>query len=228
MSKNKKGKPNKNNKGKIAFSDYPNFRPNLTPREILKLGSFGGTYWRPIHSKVTNKDYKNVHKKYDKWWKGIPDDHMTLDWKDYDKDVNKYGVKVGQTLEKWEKKGWITKYNPYGWYHWYCDFYNGRRTPDDERQIGRWEGIAGPNGRFRKWLISLILKKKGGKYDDETISPKIRQTLQHWGYVLTKKDFEEEKKDRKNKKGGSSPMQKLYYQNKDDYLRLRAIIDDEY
>ena len=40
-------KPKKIN-GKYKFPDYPEFTPYLSPREIFKLGSFGGTYWRPI------------------------------------------------------------------------------------------------------------------------------------------------------------------------------------
>ena len=103
--------------------------------------------------------------------------------------------KVGTTFEYWLKKKWITDYDPYGWFQWYCNYKTGRRCDDDERQIQRWTGIAGPNGRFRKWLVTLILKKKG-KWDDEKISPKIRQTLLHWGYELTKKDFDKEIKSR--------------------------------
>jgi hypothetical protein len=169
----------------IKFKDYPDFKPNLTPREIFKLGSFGGTYWRPIYSSVNGKNYKNVHKKYK--LKNIPNDYLTKPWDEYDKTINKYGVKVGTTLKFWESKGWIESIHPYGWVQWYCDFYNGRRTYDDERQVRRWMNICGPNGRFKKQLISLIHKKKA-KYNDYTISPKIRQTLQHWGYALTKKD----------------------------------------
>ena len=86
--------PKKNASGEIVFPDYPNFRPNLTPREIFKLGSFGGTYWRPIYSSITKKNYKNKHKKYPtSWWKNIPEDHLTRDWDDYDKSINKYNVK---------------------------------------------------------------------------------------------------------------------------------------
>ena len=78
--------PRKNKYGEIVFKDYPEFRPNLTPREIFKAGSFGGTYWRPIYSSVTNKKYKNVHKRYpDSWWKGIPEDHLTRSFDNYDK-----------------------------------------------------------------------------------------------------------------------------------------------
>ena len=179
----------RNNKGEIVFKDYPEFTPNLSPREIFKLGSFGGTYWRPIHSKVTNKKNKNKHHAYPKsWWNGIPEDHLTREWDDYNKDINKSKVKVGTTLEFWEEKNWITKYQPYGWVQWYCDFYSGKRGPDDERQIDRWVKTAGPNSRFRRALINLIIKNKT-KYDDFNVSPKIRQTLQHWGYVLTKKDI---------------------------------------
>ena len=87
--------PRRNKDGEILFADYPEFRPNLSPREMFELGSFGGTYWRPIYSSVTGKDYKNQHKKYPKtWWKGIPDSWLVTEWDDYDKNINKYGVKV--------------------------------------------------------------------------------------------------------------------------------------
>lgn len=181
--------PKKNQKGEVVFKDYPEFRPNLTPRDIIKLGSFGGTYWRPIYSSVTNKNYKNQHKKYPaSWWKGIPNNWLTSKWDDYDKKINKYGVKVGTTLEFWEEKKWINKQNPYGWYQWYCDFYSGKRGPDDERQINRWVKTAGPRSRFRRALINMI-NKKNSTYNDFTISPKIRQTLQHWGYQLKARDL---------------------------------------
>ena len=197
MSSIKKDKTPKKVNGVYKFEDYPDFCPNLSPNEIFKLGSFGGTYWRPIHSSVINKDLKNIHLKYPKdWWKDIPDTHLTSEWGKYNKKINKYKVKVGTTLDFWENKKWITKYHPYGWIHWYCDFFIGKRCPDDERQIARWSGIAGPNGRFRKWLVTLILKKNG-EYDDFSISPAIRQTLQHWGYKLNKKDFTKEVESRK-------------------------------
>lgn len=181
--------PSKNSYGEIVFADHPEFRPNLTPREIFSMGSFGGTYWRPIHSSVTGKDYKNVHKKYpSSWWSGIPNDWLTRDWNEYDKDINRYKVKVGTTLEFWESKHWITEYNPYGWVHWYCDFYAGKRGPDDKRQIDRWMKTAGPRSRFRLALIHMI-QDRGAKYNDVKVSPKIRQTLQHWAYSLTSRDM---------------------------------------
>jgi len=113
---------------------------------------------------------------------------MTRPFSEYNKKINKYGVKVGTTLEFWESRDWIRPNNPYGWVQWYCDFYNGQRSYDDKRQIRRWLALAGPKGRFRRMLISLI-KKKGKQWNDPEVSPAIRQTLQHWGYRLTKKDF---------------------------------------
>lgn len=182
--------PKRDRNKEIIFTDAPEFRPNLTPAEIFQMGSFGGTYWRDICSEVTGKCYTDMISKYPKsWWKNIPDDWLTRDWDDYDKDINKYGVKVGTTLEDWEEKGWITKYAPYGWVQFYCDYYMGKRTPDDARQIDRWTKTAGPNSRFRKWLVRQIVEK-GGTWDDYSVSPKIRQTLQHWAVQLTKDEFD--------------------------------------
>jgi len=176
------------------YKDYPDFTPNLSPKQIFKLGSFGGTYWRPIKSKFFSQELKNQHKKYPKnWWKDTPEKYLTNTWDEYDININKYKVKVGTTLDFWEDKNWIVKSHPYGWVQWYCNFYNGKRSPDDERQIKRWKNLTGPNGRFKRSLVRLIVKKNT-TYNDFTVSPKIRQTLQHWGYRLTKKDFDKLKK----------------------------------
>ena len=61
----------------------------------------------------------------------------------------------------------------------------GRRSQDDERQINRCKKIV---SRFRGKLVKMI-KDAGSKFDDYSISPKIRQILLHWGYELTEKDF---------------------------------------
>ena len=196
----KGGEPKRRRDGSLIFKDQPKFRPNLTPRQIFQMGSFGGTYWRPIYSGVLKKKLKNQHKKYpEKWWKEIPEKHLSTSFDKYDKKLNKYGVKVGTTLQFWEGKGWITKHHPYGWVQWYCDFYLGKRSPDDERQIMRWRNLTGDRGRFLRYLVTMIMKK-GTKNDwnNSKISPKIRQVLQHWGYQLTEKDFLKELKRRKN------------------------------
>lgn len=183
--------------GKLKFKDHPEFTPNLTPRQIFTMGSFGGTYFRPIKSKFYNNTLRNKHKKFS-FLKGIPENKLTRPFNKYDVKLNKYGKKVGTTLEFWEGKNWINKRDPYGWMQWYCEFYNGRRSSDDKRQIGRWLKLAGPKGRFRKFLVTEILKKGTKKdYNNDKISPAIRQTLQHWGYKLTKKDFNDEIKSRK-------------------------------
>ena len=181
----------------INFKDYPEFKPNLTPKQVLQLGSFGGTYFRDIYSSINDKNYegKEVIKEFPKsWFKGLDIDKMVTSSK-YDKKVNKYGVKCGSTLEAWENSGWIDKQDPYGWFQWYCRYYNGRRTSDDERQIGRWLKLAGPNGRFRRTLMNKIIKK-GTTYDDTSVSPVIRQVLLHWGYQLTKTDLERYRKSK--------------------------------
>ena len=188
MSKSPKSKSPKNTSVKsktLHFKDFPEFKPNLTPKQVLQLGSFGGTYFRDIHSTVTNKSYKGkeVIQEFPKnWFTGLDIDTMVTSQK-YDKKLNKYGVKCGSSLESWEGSGWIDKQDPYGWFQWYCRFYRGRRTDDDKRQIDRWLKLAGPKGRFKNRLLNMI-KNKGAKKNDFTISPVIRQVLQHWAYVV--------------------------------------------
>ena len=101
----------------VYFKDYPEFRPNLTPLQVIKNGSFGGTYFRPIKSNVVNKNLQNIHKNY-RFFDKVPENLLTRSWEDYDININKYKVKVGTTLEFWEESGWISKYHPYGWFHW--------------------------------------------------------------------------------------------------------------
>lgn len=166
--------------GTIIFSDYPEFRPNLTPKEIFNAGVFGGTYFRPIYSSIT-------HKNYEREWEEFPSDWFKeLVIEKYisssvcDKNINRYKVTSGTSLEYWEEKGWINKQDPYGWIQWYCRFYLGRRTDDDRRQIDRWLKIAGEDtGRWRKNLYNKRIKT-----GDRDVSPVINQLLLQWAYEL--------------------------------------------
>ena len=78
------------------------FKPNLTPRQIFLMGSFGGTYWRPIKSKFSKNILKNEHKNYT-FLKDISNNIMIIPFHKYDVKLNKYKRKVGTTLQFWEK-----------------------------------------------------------------------------------------------------------------------------
>ena len=41
------------------------FRPNITPIEVIKKGAFGGTYFRDICSGVNGKWYRKTWKEFD-------------------------------------------------------------------------------------------------------------------------------------------------------------------
>lgn len=180
--------PKRRRDGTLIFKDYPDFRPNLTPAQIFQLGAFGGTYWRPIYSAITKKKYKDQWKEFPKsWWKGL-DIEKELTSPICHPSLNKYGVKSGTSLRYWESKGWIKAQDPYGWVQWYCRFFLGRRSPDDDRQISRWLKTAGEKSRFRLRLVNM-LKKKGKKYDDDEVSPVIRQLLLQWAYELRRGDL---------------------------------------
>ena len=154
-----------------------NSTPNKTPVEIISEGAFGGTYFRDIFSGVNGKWHRNSWKEFD-FLKDIDPKLYSSNY--YDVRVNKYGVKCGTSLRFWENKGGINGQDPYGWFQWYCRYYYGRRSSDDSRQIKRWLSIA---NRFKSILVKMI-KDKGTKFDDVSVSPKIRQILFHWGYEL--------------------------------------------
>lgn len=170
----------------VIFKDHPEFTPNRTPDEMLKMGVFGGTYFRDIKSGVTGKWYRDTWKELPKEWvKEILETHVKSN--KCDTSINYYKVKSGSSLQKWEQSGWIRKQDPYGWFQWYCRFYMGRRSDDDNRQIKRWLNYAGPRGRFRNNLINKI-KKHNTRYNNFAVSPVIRQGLLQWGYELTEYD----------------------------------------
>lgn len=174
--------------GKLIFKDSPEFKPNLTPKEVMQMGSFGGTYFRPIESSIAKEKYSGLWKEFPADWFENLNIKTQVSSPTYKNQVNKYQVKCGGSLQMWEESGWITKQDPYGWFQWYCRFYLGRRTEDDTRQIKRWLNCAGPKGRWKNNLIGKCVRANLS-YSDKAVSPVVRQTLQHWGYVLTEKDY---------------------------------------
>ena len=185
--------PRKNLEEILIFPDAKEFRPKMTPKDVLQAGSFGGTYFRPIKSSVTGLKYNKMWNELPQNWLEGLDVGKVVSSSSYDENVNTYKVKCGGSLEMWETSGWIMEIDPYGWFMWYCRFYLGRRTEDDERQISRWKNCAGTRGRWKNNLIGKIARA-GAVFDNPAISPVVRQTLQHWAYRLTEKDYKEGKK----------------------------------
>ena len=155
---------------------------NKIPVKVIKEGAFGGTYFRHIYSGVTGKQYTKSRKEFNQL-KDIDQKYYCSDY--YNVCVNKCGVKCGTLLRCWENKDGINEIDSYGWFQRYFRYGLGRRSEDGKRQINRWRKIL---SRFTGTLVNMI-KESGSKYDDYSISPKIRQTLLHWRYELTKKDF---------------------------------------
>mmetsp|Transcript_36388 Transcript_36388/g.53382 ORF Transcript_36388/g.53382 Transcript_36388/m.53382 type:complete len:191 (-) Transcript_36388:187-759(-) len=95
-------------------------------------------------------------------------------------------------LQALETSGWIVQQDPFGWFQWYCRFYVGRRSLDDDRQIARWQAMCGAKGRWKRNLIARCVRE-GKTHDDISCSPVVRQTLQHWAYRLTEAHHSEYK-----------------------------------
>jgi len=172
--------------GDLIFKGFPTFRPNKTPAEVFALGAYGGTYFQPIRSGVNKRSYTSAEAiaEYPKsWFEGLNMEKQVTSSR-YNSRLNRYKIKCGTTLIFWESKNWIREIDPYGWFQWYCRFFLGRRSYDDMRQIKRWESITGEGGRFRNQLIGRCARAHT-TFDDESISPVIRQVLLHWAYELT-------------------------------------------
>jgi hypothetical protein len=137
----------------------PRFTPSLTPKQMLALGVFGGVYMRDC-TKEFPKDWF-TKAKFQK------EDIRTPDPK-----LNFFGVIASQPLSVWRKKGWIHPQDPRGWFQWYCRYYMGRRSDDDERQIKRWIAI-------RRHIAQIVKNCRKGDYSCRT---RQRQAVLHWAY----------------------------------------------
>ena len=144
------------------------FGANKTPVEVTKKSAFGGTFFRDIYSGVNEKWYRKSWKELVQL-EDIDQKYYCLSY--YDVSVNKYGVKSETSLRFWENNGWINPIDPYGWFQWYFRYWLDRRSSDDERQINRWKRIV---SKFKGKLVQII-KEVNGKFDDYSVSPKIRQ-----------------------------------------------------
>ena len=102
---------------------YKLFKPQLSPKKMLELGVFGGSYF-------TKSQIKEFPKS---WFK-----NAKLSEK-FDVSLNRFKVKSGLTRKEWIDKGWIFKEDPLGWFQWYCRYSNGRRIQNiDQIQMQRW------------------------------------------------------------------------------------------
>jgi len=140
--------------GKNFHSD---FKPELTPKQMLAMGVFGGKYMTDCQKEFPAD-----------WWK-----KAKLCSKRHDPKLNFFGFNASQSLSIWRAKGWIYHRDPRGWFQWYCRYYMGRRIPDeDERQIKRWKAIRRHIAQIKKHCV------KG----DLTCRRKQRQAVLHWAY----------------------------------------------
>jgi hypothetical protein len=150
-------------KGYVYFRTKPmgrafraGFKPELTPRQMLALGVFGGKYMTDCRKEFPAS-----------WFKSAKLCHQRSE-----ASLNFFGVNASQPLSVWRRNGWIYHEDPRGWFQWYCRYYTGRRCLDDLRQIKRWRAV-------RRHLAQL---KKNCARGDLTCRRRQRQALLHWAY----------------------------------------------
>ena len=115
------------------------FGANKKPVEVIKGGTFGGTYFRDIYFSVNGKWYKKSWKEFDQL-ENIDQKFYFSNY--YDFTVNKYGVKCGTSLRFCQNNDWINEIGPYRWFQQYFRYWLGSRSKDDDRQINRWKKIV--------------------------------------------------------------------------------------
>ena len=135
---------------------YKIFKPQLSPKKMLALGVFGGSY------------FEGKIKEYPKSWFTKAKLSKTFDIKQ-----NYFRVKAGLSREYWVEKGWIFKEDPLGWFQWYCRYTNGRRLKGmDEIQIQRWLN-------FTRHVKAII---KNCDKNDLSCRRRQRQAILQWAY----------------------------------------------
>jgi hypothetical protein len=135
----------------------PEFRPDLTPSELLSLGIFCGKYMTDCRGEFPPN-----------WFEGAK-----LASGRRDCSLNYFGLDASQPLSVWRRKGWIYRDDPRGWFQWYCRYYMGRRLPEeDARQIKRWKAM-------RRHIGQVLRNCERG---DLTCRRRQRQALLHWAY----------------------------------------------
>ncbi|MDD4409757.1 MAG: hypothetical protein PHW52_03860 [Candidatus Pacebacteria bacterium] len=132
------------------------FKPALTPKELLAMGIFGGKYMTDCADEFPKDWYSDA--------KLCPEKH--------DPSINFFGVNASQPLSVWREKGWIHPDDPRGWFQWYCRYYMGRRHVDDNRQIRRWKMM----------MRHIVQLRKNCRKGDWSCRKKQRQALLHWAY----------------------------------------------
>ncbi len=134
------------------------FKPELSPKEMLELGVFGGRYMTDCTDE------------FPKSW--FADAKLCHEF--HDPTLNFFKVNASQPLSVWQAKGWIYKDDPRGWFQWYCRYFMGRRLQDgeDQRQIKRWR-------MFRRHLVQVERNCMPG---DFACRKRQRQALLHWAY----------------------------------------------
>ena len=134
------------------------FKPELTPKEMLEAGVFGGYYFKNNISEYPKSWFKNAK---------ISNDGFNVN-------LNYFNIKSGLTMDHWISKGWIFPEDPLGWFQWYSRYSMGRRLPEiDKVQIMRWKAF-GP--RHKGAILKNCLK------NDYSCRPRQRQGLLQWAY----------------------------------------------
>ena len=135
---------------------HPDFKPQLTPGQMLRLGVFGGKYLTDCRDEFPAAWFTRARLS--------PDRRQAR--------LNYFGVNASQSLATWRLSGWIRAQDPRGWFQWYCRYYMGRRTADDARQIRRWRAIA-------RHVAAIRIHCEPG---DLECRKRQRQALLHWAY----------------------------------------------
>lgn len=157
----------------------PEFKPELTPAQMLSMGVFEGKYLNDCLLQFPAEWFLTALRKK-KLSPGAPNI-----------ECNYFKVKSRMSLHDWATKGWVPgvrgavskqhpilschRTNPHlrGYFQWYCEYWCGARNPElDAVQIARWKA-------FNRHVAQV---RKNCKKGDIECHTRQRMALLQWGF----------------------------------------------
>ena len=156
----------------IGKNFAPEFKPHLSPPQMLRRGVFEGKYLNDCILEYPREWYAQA---LINLRPGLPDPQ-----------ANEFRIKSRKSLNYWRRKRWIpiveSDKDVRGWFQWYCRYYLGRRdSVVDTIQIARWRSFI-RHARQIQASYRRLARPPNTLAEKRAHRPRQRQALLQWAY----------------------------------------------